>query len=99
MAFSGLFWGLTIVSGHLLRPVEKLYPNGHCGLVSKPIPRIPDLGHTHALFSAPRSYAAASNHMFLIPPCIEDDSLHFISLSFVQLDLRPRGIPAHRLRL
>lgn len=64
----GLFWGLTIGSGHLLRPVEKLYPNGHCGFVSKPNPWVPGLRHTHTLFFAPRAYAAASSHMFSIPP-------------------------------
>lgn len=100
MAFSGLFWGLTIGSGHLLRPVEKLYPNGHCGFVSKPIPRTPGLGHTHALFSAPRAYAAASSHIFSIPPSTALRMTVYTSfLLFVQLDLRPRGNPSSQAQM
>ena len=85
-----------------MRPVEKLYTNRHCGSKSKPIPLVPDLGRTHALFSAPRACAATSSHTFSIPPStalrMTTYTSFLVSLSFAQLDLRPMGISGHKLR-
>lgn len=60
-------WGLTIVVQVPTETSKEIISNGHCGSISKPIPPVPDLGHTHTPLSAPRACVVASSHVFSVP--------------------------------